>query len=170
RAELLERAELNVHARCTKHRSVDVAGAGVGDLLVELAAALVERAELRLVPRERTAAAAAALPRRCRLDLEPYPERALAEVGPDRYGLHRSAAECDHGRVRQAQRRERAALLLQAERPLPVPLEELRDRSAEVVLELAVEIDERPAQTRGHLGPERGLARAHEADEREVPA
>ena len=35
-------------------------------------------------------------------------------------------------------------------------------------LDLAVDVDERPAEPLGELGPERRLARAHEADERDV--
>src|SRR5205809_792986 len=47
-------------------------------------------------------------------------------------------------------------------------LEELGDGGAQILLEVAVEVDERPPETLGDLRTERRLARTHEADEREV--
>ena len=60
------------------------------------------------------------------------------------------------------------ALLLHAELRLAALFEELGDGRAEVLLEIAVEVEERPAQPLGDERPDRRLARAHEADEREV--
>jgi len=44
-------------------------------------------------------------------------------------------------------------LLLHPECRLPAPLEELRDRRAEVLLEVAVEVDERTAEQLRNPGP-----------------
>ena len=67
------------------------------------------------------------------------------------------------------ERSERLALLLHAEAGLSDGLEELRNRPSDSTLELAVEVDERTAEPVGDLGADRRLARAHEADQREVP-
>ena len=59
-------------------------------------------------------------------------------------------------------------LLLQPERGLAAAFEELRNRRPELLLEVAVQIDERTAETSGHFWAECRLACAHEADEGEV--
>jgi hypothetical protein len=46
--------------------------------------------------------------------------------------------------------------------------EELRDRPPVLRLQLAIEVDEGPAEAVGHLCAQGRLAGAHEADEREM--
>ena len=99
RAERVQRSRINSYARGGENDVVDVVDVCIGDLVVEFATALVERAELRLVARERAAAVGAALPCRVGVDLEHDGERAVAEVMAQRRRLHGPAAECDHGRV-----------------------------------------------------------------------
>ena len=60
-SELVDRPELDVHAACREEQPVDVARAGVGDVLVERLAVSVERVEGVLVLRERPVAARDAL-------------------------------------------------------------------------------------------------------------
>jgi hypothetical protein len=93
----------------------------------------------------------------------------LAERAPDRRARDRAAAERDHRRLAPAQRVDRDRLLEHTELQLAAPREQLGNRLARAVLELAVEIDELAAEPARELDPERRLARAHEADEREVP-
>jgi hypothetical protein len=140
----------------------------VGHLVIELAAALVKRVKLGLVLRQRPVAAGAPLPRRLGIDLEDDRKGAVSEDVPDRRGLDRPAAEGNHGRLREMKCSNRLALLLEAEVVLPGLLKELGDRLPQSLLELPVEIDERPAETIGDLRSKRRLPRAHEADEREV--
>ena len=56
--------------------------------------------------------------------------------------------------------------LAQAERCLAAGLEDPRDRL--LALDLAVDVDERPPELLRERGAERRLARAHEADQRDV--
>ena len=93
----------------------------------------------------------------------------LAQRAPDRLGLDRAAAERDHRGRPAGKRLERGLGLELAELRLAALAEDLRDRLPQRLLELAVEVDEPPAEPLGNLRAERRLARAHEADEREVP-
>jgi hypothetical protein len=170
RAERHERTGVDVHAGRREHDVVHVVDVRVGDLGVQLPPAFVERVELRLGLREWTVAARTTFPRGIAIDLEQHGEGALVELVPDRRCLHRPTAERDHGRIRQTQRRKRVSLFLQTESRLAPLLEELGDRPAQLLLEVAVEIDERPAEALGDLRAERRLAGAHEAHERQVPA
>src|SRR5205807_8825735 len=123
-------------------------------LVVPRRPALVRRAKLGLVARERPLAAGAALPGPVGIDLEQHGDRAVTQLAPDRRGLHGSAAESDHGRVGQPQRCDRVAFLLQSELRLAALLEELGNRRAEVLLEVAVEVDERTPDPFGDLRPD----------------
>ena len=76
-----------------------------------------------------------------------------------------SATTC--GRAR-SEHLERGFLLAHPELDLAALREDLRDRPAQLALDLAVEVDESPAQPLGDLQAERRLAGAHEADEGEV--
>ena len=92
----------------------------------------------------------------------------LAERLADPRARHRPAAERDHLRRARRERLERGLLLAHAELDLAALREDLRDRLAQLALDLAVEVDEPPAEAFGDLEAERRLAGAHEADEREV--
>ena len=87
----------------------------------------------------------------------------------DLLGLDRAAAERDHRGPCVGQRLERHLGLELAELGLAALAKDVRDRLPERALELAVEVDEPPAEPLGSLRAERRLARAHEADEREMP-
>ena len=89
---------------------------------------------------------------------------------PNLLGLDRAAAERDHGGRPVDERVHRRLGLQLAEVRLATCVEDLRDRLPQRALELAVEVDEPPAQPLGRLLAERRLASAHEADERDVPA
>ena len=64
---------------------------------------------------------------------------------------------------------DRRVSLEHAELGLPSLLEQLRHRLPSGLRNLAVEVDEPPAEPLRDLGAERRLARAHEADQRDVP-
>jgi len=147
----------------------DVPRDGVGRLGVERPPALEQRAEARLVARERPPLPPGSRPRDSWVDVDQHRQRALAQRAPDRGRLDGPATECEHCRPLVAQRRQRRLGLEHAELRLAPLLEQLRHRLAQRALELAVEVDEPPAEPVCHLDAERRLARAHEADEREVP-
>jgi hypothetical protein len=130
---------------------------------------LVERVEALLVLRERPVAAADARPRGRGVDLDVNREGVLAESSPDLLRLDGAAAERDDRGALVDERLERGLGFEQAEFRLAALAEHLRDRLTQRALELAVEVDEPPAEALRRLRSERGLARAHEADEREVP-
>ncbi len=67
------------------------------------------------------------------------------------------------------ERRDRRLGLEHPELDLAALLEQLGQRASGRALELAVEVDEPPAEPARDLRAERRLARAHEADERDVP-
>ena len=92
----------------------------------------------------------------------------LAQRVPDRGRLDGASAEREHRGAAVAERVERGLCLEQSELQLATLLEQLRDRLLQRPLELPVEIDEAPAEPRRHQRAERGLARAHEADQRDV--
>ena len=169
RPEPLERPGVDLHARRGEHDVVRVIAVRICDLVVQLAPTLVQRVKLGLITRQRPIATGAALPGRVGIDLEQHGECTVAQLVPDRRGLDRAAAQRDHGRVRQTQRCNRVTFLLQAELRLAAPLEELGDRRPEVLFEVAVEVDEGTPEPLRDLRAEGRLARAHEADEREVP-
>ena len=62
-----------------------------------------------------------------------------------------------------------AVLLERAERSLALLVEDLRDRASGATLDDVVDGDERASEPLRELRSECGLARAHEADERDVP-
>ncbi len=72
---------------------VEVAGAGVGRLLVEALAAVVQPPELLLVARERSRRPGDPFPCGIDLDLQEHGERVLAERLADRRCLDRTPAE-----------------------------------------------------------------------------
>ncbi len=128
----------------------------------------MERAKRLGVPGERPPGAADALPGGVRVDVEHDRVRTRAERRACPLRQHRSSTECDDSGVRVTQHVVRGLLLERPERRLPPLLEELGDRRARARLELAVEVDERPAEAGGRLAPEGRLARAHEPGQREV--
>jgi hypothetical protein len=92
--------------------------------------------------------------------------RALTQEGTRPVGQNGTAAEGNHSRCGGAENVGRNLFFLGAKVGF-APLEELGYWSV-TVLKLAIEIDEAPAAEPGHLCADRRLARAHEADEREV--
>ncbi len=94
--------------------------------------------------------------------------KAFSSAAP-RLGARRSAAaEGEHERLG---RRERDACGVRLDAPelgLAALVEELRDRHSGALLDRPVEVEELPSQPPGELPAERRLARAHEADERDV--
>ena len=93
----------------------------------------------------------------------------LAERLPDLRRLDGAAAEGEHRRSAGVERRDGGRSLLETELDLAARLEELGDRALHRPLELAVEIDEAPAEPLGGHEAERRLPRAHEPDQRDVP-
>jgi hypothetical protein len=92
----------------------------------------------------------------------------LAERRADSAALHRPAAERHHRGAARTQHLDSGCLLELPELGFAAALEYLRDRRAGAELDLAVEVEEPPAEALGDLQPECRLARAHEADEGEV--
>ena len=84
-------------------------------------------------------------------------------------GAERAAAELDDRERTLHQRLERRLLLQLPERRLAACLEDLGDRRSCSRLYHGIDRHERPAQPLGEQRAERGLPRAHEADECEVP-
>ena len=167
---LREQPFVDLDPRRGEHDLVHVVCHGLRNLVVERRALLVQRVKALLVLGERTVAAADPRPGGRGVDLDVNRERVLAERAPDLLGLDRAAAERDHGGRPAGERLQRRLGLQLAEVRLAARSEDLRDRLPQRALELAVEVDEPPAQPLGRLLAERRLARAHEADEREVPA
>ena len=108
------------------------------------------------------------LPRGARIDLEQHGEGPSAKPLARVRRQHRSAAECDHGRVGRSEHGRGDGRLDLPEAGLAVAGEELVDRGAGAPLDLMVEVDELPAQPARDLLAERRLARTHEACEREM--
>ncbi len=170
RAEQLERARSHLNAARCEHDTIEIGCAGVGHLLVERAAPFVERAEIRLLLRQRPLASRRTFPRSFRIDLEQDGDGTLAQLVADRGRLDCASAERDHRRLRKPQRSERLPRFPEAELGLSFLPEELGDGLPQRPLELPIQVDERTTEALGDLGPERRLPRAHEADEREVGA
>src|SRR5438876_2539396 len=103
----------------------------IGRLVGELTASFVERVELGLVLRERAVSARTTPPRRVGIDLEQDGQRPVPQLVAYRWGLDSAAAECDHGWIRQAQRRDRVTLLANAKLHLAALLEQFRNPLAE---------------------------------------
>jgi hypothetical protein len=169
-AELLERAGRDVHRSAREHDVVGIPRGRVGGRAVHGQALLVELAERRQVAGQRTRRARDPLPSLCHVDLEEYGDRVVPQRLPDALRPERAAAERDHRGPRVLQRLDRDVLLRLAEPLLPALLEDLGDGLAALPLELRVDVDERPADALGNLGPHGRLAGAHEADQHEVPS
>ncbi len=143
-AELVDRPRLDVDARGREQDAVDVARPRVGDLLVERLPLPVQRVELVLGPGERPVGARDALPGGLGVDVEEDGEGARGEERPGSLGEHGAAAECQYDRLAARQHVVRDLLLERAEACLATRREQLRDRSARALLDLLVEIEERP--------------------------
>ena len=92
----------------------------------------------------------------------------VAEHRARRLGQHRAAAERDDRGLPVPQHLVRDLLLERTKAGLSPVLEELGDRRAGTRLDLAVEVDEAPAEACRSLAPEGRLAGAHEPGEREM--
>ena len=152
--ELTESPEcttLDVYARGSENDVVHVLRNHVGDAGVQRPALLVQTAERRFVLCERAVASPDALPTGVDVDVEPDRQR-VGERVPHGRRCHCAAAECEHDRL----------LLERAEGGLPLLAEDLRDRLARRRL------DEMVGVCAAELAGCSGLARAHEADDRDV--
>ena len=162
------RSRLDPDAEPREDDAVEVVGPGVGRILVQTTAALVELSELLLVARERPRRPGHPVPRSVDLDLDEHSEGMLAERLADRRRLDRAPAERDHGGPLAFERPPRLLGLEHPEALFALPPEEIRDRTARGLLDLLVEVDERPSDQVRDARAERRLAGAHEADEGEV--
>ena len=157
-----------MHSAGGEHDVVRVPGHSLGRLPIGRQALLVEAAKGLLVPGQRSIRPARPPPRVTDIDLELHGRRALAEQAARLLGADRAAAERDHLRLSRRQRLERRFLLDLAERGLAPGLEDHGDRVAGPRLDLAVEVDEGPADPPRRLLADRRLAGPHEADQRDV--
>ncbi len=164
-AEALQHAGLDVDATGSEDGAVEIRCPRVRCIVVERLPLVVQRSECRFVLRERPLSGNAP-PCLLGVDLDQDRQCAIPQCLPDLVGADCAAAERDHGRRRRAQRLERVFRLAQPERSLAARLEDPRDRL--LALDLAVDVDERPPQLFRERGPQRGLPRAHEADQRNV--
>src|SRR5207248_4159617 len=130
---------------------VRVARNDVGDVRVQRASLLVPTAERRFVLRERPIASLDPLPARVDVDVEPDGQRVAERVSHGRRG-DRASAEREHDRL----------LLQRPEGRLSFLAEELRDRHSRRRLDEVVGVDAAELTGCG------GLARAHEADDRDA--
>src|SRR5205807_8809290 len=96
-------------------------------------------------------------------------ERVLAEIVPNGGHLDRTAAQRDHARRTEHEQLVRGDRLEQPEVALALLGEDLADRHPFARLDEAIEVVEVPSEPPCDLLPQRGLARAHEADRSEEP-
>ena len=122
-----------------------------------------------LVLREREITAADPFPGRADVDVELHGERVVAQGIADGRARHGAAAEGEHGGPLVLECRDGGFGLQHAELRLTPLLEQLGDRLPCRAGQLVVEVDEAPAEPLRDLPAEGRLARAHEADERDVP-
>ena len=175
RHELLEqvdRPDPNIDRRSGEDYPVRVVrvGPGIRDRLVHGQPFAKERVERLVVDRQRTPTLARPLPRGLGVDLEQHGERATREQLPRVGREHCAAAERDHRRLRPVECGRGNTGLDQPESRLAVAREDVLDRRSRLAFDLPIEIDEGPAEPARDVAPERRLARAHEAGEREVSA
>jgi hypothetical protein len=129
----------------------------------------VQRTKLLLVLRKRPIAAPRPPPRLLDRSVHPDRGRVRAKRLAGSAGLDRPAAERDHGRHGRLEQGDRPLLLELAETRLALAREQLRDGPAVVGSNQLVDVDELPSDARRSLRTQRRLARAHEADERDLP-
>ena len=137
--------------------------------VVERPALLVELGEPARLDRERTVAGIGldTAPRRLRRHVQKHGEAPVAEPPAGHRRQDRPSAEREHC-IRLSEQAADHALLERPERRLAVLLEDRGDRPAGLPLDLAVGVQERPPQPGGQRLARARLARAHEADQREV--
>src|SRR5919198_2908653 len=160
-----ERWEFERDRCCGEDDVVGVAGNRVGGFGVERLSPLVAPPELRLVLRERPAAALDAGP--AGIDVGVDVDGEDVELGEKVTRLDRTAADGDHARLSPAAGIANEPRLELAESLLPPLLEDLPDRSLGP-LDLLVDVEERTIEPCRDLPPERRLADAHEPDQDDV--
>ena len=160
-------AELDPERR--ENDVVGVTDTDVRGLFVQGSAPLVERPEVVSVLSERPGRPCDPFPRLVDLDLDEDRQRVLPKGLANRRRLHRAAAESQHGGPVLTERFERPFGLDHPEACFSLLLEQLRNRTSERPLDLAVEVEEQPPGPGRDHGTDRRLPRAHEADERDVP-
>ena len=156
----------NGHGARGEDDAVGVGRARVGDLGVERLPPFVTASKLGLVLRKGAAASVHARPSGVDVDVEVDLEG--IEARKQVMGLDRAAADSDHARLAASCRLAQKAGLQLSEGGLAALLEELPDRPFGP-LDLVVDVEERPPEPVGHLGADRRLAGAHEADQHDVP-
>src|SRR5262249_11170587 len=166
-AEPCERSALDVDTGEGDHDVVGIARGRIGNLGVERQTLVVEPSEPLLVLRERAFRAASPAPRRLASDLDPGREGPAREQFADARVRHRTSTEGDDLGISLDYGGERACFDL-AKARLAVASEGVRNR-ADPTLDLLVEIHELQTEPRRELARARQFARAHEADERDVP-
>src|SRR5207248_2539841 len=167
--QAVEAAAFPVDAGGGERCAVGVDRYSVGHVPVERLPLGVETAEIVFVLRERPVGAANPAPGRVDVDVTEDDE-VVREPRACLGARHGTAAERDHRRVRRGERDADGMLLDPPELGLAALGEELGDRLAGALLDRRVEIEEGTVEPLGELAPERGLARAHEADEDDVAA
>ena len=155
-----------MNATSGEDRTFGIRGAGVSGIVVERLPLLVQRSECRLVLCERPVAATDAAPRLLSVDFDEDCQRTFSQRRPDLVGSDRAATQRDYRRYRRAQCLERVLRLAEPESCLTAGLEDPRDGLD--LLDLAVDVDERPPEARRESLAERRLPGAHEADQGDV--
>ena len=130
----------------------------------------MQRVELVLGPGERPVGARDALPGGLGVDVEEDGEGARGEERPGSLGEHGAAAERDDERLAAGEHVVRDVLLERTEARLAAGREQLLHRGAGALLDLLVQVEERPSRPGGRRRARARLPGAHEAGEREVPA
>ena len=167
--EPCQRTLLETDSGRREHDPVRVPRDGVGAFAVEGLALDVQRMEELLVARERPRAVARTSPRGLGIDVDQHREGAISQRGPNLGARDRAAPEREHPRRLAPESLDRL-LGLEHPEPLLAQLDErLWDRAPERSLELAVEIDEGPAEPFRDLRAQSRLAGAHEPDQGDVP-
>ncbi len=167
RAEAAERAAFDVHSGRGEHGVVGVVRHEVGRVRVERAALLEEPAELGLVLRERAVARADALPTRVDVGVEPDGDCVVVQQVAHFRCRHRAAAEIEDERTRARERAAHDRRLRHAEHALSCR-EQLGYRTLRARFDGAVRLDQCAVEPPRELQRERGLARAHEPDQRDM--
>ena len=96
-------------------------------------------------------------------------ERALDESGACGRGRQSSTADLDDSQASPCKHVDRGFLLELSKSEFTTTLEDVGDAHGRALLDDFVHRDERSSEPLGEHGSERGLPRAHEADERDVP-
>ena len=168
RTEPSQRAAFDVDAGCSENDVVRVERRRIGNFGIQRLAFAVKLLERLEALCERTARAFDAPPGRAEVDRDQDRDRALTQRSARPLREDCAAAEREDVRLGPLEHLARD-LLLQAAKPRLALQEELHDGCARAAFDLVVEVEKRSPDAQGDLRRKRRLARAHEADERDVP-